>query len=109
MSRILRANGVLSYRLAIKTVISPSNIKKKVEWCQKHKHPTLDKWKTVVFTDESSVCKVLGRKFYRKRVSDPPAFSVVKKLGSYPLKVMFWGCISGELVGRLVEVSETLT
>jgi hypothetical protein len=109
MSRILRANGVLSYRLVLKMEISPKNMKKRVDWCKKYKSWTTKDWEQVIFSDESAISKILGRKFYRRRFSDPPTYGSVKKQGSFPIKVMFWGSISSIRVGRLILMDETLT
>jgi transposase len=104
LSRILKSNGILSYKYVIKTAISPENMRKRVAWCRKYQNWKFEDWSRVIFSDESSVYKVQGRKFYKKRISDPPSYGSVTKQGSFPIKVMFWGCISSVRVGRLISI-----
>ena len=71
------------------------NKKKRLAWAKKHKHWTLDRWKSVLWSDESK-CKVFGSNrcvFVRCRIGEWMICACVVptvKHGEGGVMVLFW-------------------
>ena len=99
-------------RLRVKktTTISEKNRKARVSWCQEKKNWTVDeKWKQIIFSDETKVILDKDRKVFIWRKSDeawrPECLGMYS--GHSPRKnvsAMFWGCISYNGIGTLTPV-----
>ncbi len=55
--RTLKERGYNVYRRTIKPGLNTAQKKARLEWCKKYAHWTLEDWKNVIFTDETSVQK----------------------------------------------------
>jgi transposase len=51
----LRASGLGAIEKQSKPLLSEKNVKKRLEWCRKHKDWTVDDWKRVIWTDETKI------------------------------------------------------
>jgi len=62
--RTLKANGYGVYKRTIKPGLNKAQKDARLNWCLKYKDWTLEDWKDVIFTDETSVQKggVRGRR-----------------------------------------------
>ncbi len=69
MYRVLRENGYGVFKRTVKPGLNDAQKKARLEWCLKYKDWTIEDWKNVIFTDETSVQKgERGRKrVWRKK------------------------------------------
>lgn len=99
----LSETGLDSYVARKKPFISENNKKKRLEWCLTHKDWTVDDWKNVLWSDESSfTLSYHGRTFVRRpkeRAYDPKYLKPTFKHGGG--KIQVWGCFSAAGVGDL--------
>ena len=94
-----------SYIAAEKPGLSAENICRRLEWAIKYKDWTIQDWKKVIWSDESSVW--IGVNPRRQWVIRPPGerFNrkyVKKTFKSAQVKVMVWACFTGNRLGPLV-------
>jgi len=101
--------GLGSYIAAKKPGLRIENIAKRLEWAEKYKHWTVDDWKRVIWSDESSIW--IGVSPRRQWVIRPsgerlnPKY-VKKTFKSAQVKVMVWACFTGERLGPLIVCDE---
>ena len=53
--RVLKEHGYRVYKRTIKPGLTKEQMKERLKWCLEHEHWTLEDWKNVIFTDETSV------------------------------------------------------
>lgn len=87
-----------------KPLLSDANCSKRLKFAREHKNWTVNDWKKVLFSDESSFELFCGdkRRYVRRRVGErfkKECCVPTVKHGSGTL--MVWGCMSGFGVGRL--------
>jgi len=101
--------GLGSYIAAEKPGLSAENIRLRLEWAQKYKDWTIEDWKKVIWSDESSVwigvnprrqwvIRPLGERLNRKYVK--------KTFKSAHVKVMVWACFTGDRLGPMIICDE---
>ena len=95
-----RANefGIVAKRTKKTIMITPVNIKKRLEWCKARKDWTEDDWSRVMFSDESwFFWQYHGAEYVWLREDDTDNPVQKKAQKKHPDKVMFWGafCIRG--------------
>jgi hypothetical protein len=75
--------------------------KERLEWCQAHVHWTLEDWKNVIWSDETSIILLHRRGSYRIWRSKDEAFlrSVIRERWKGASEFMFWGCFSYDQKG----------
>jgi hypothetical protein len=98
-------SGLGSYIAAEKPGLRPENIAKRLEWAEKYKNWTIEDWKRVIWSDESSIW--IGVNPRRQWVIRPPGERlnpkyVKKTFKSAQVKVMVWACFTGERLGPLI-------
>lgn len=104
--RLLEAN-LRTYVMRKAPSISMKNKKTRLQFAQKYRHETVEFWRQVLFTDESSfaVHGTYGRKFAymepKNRKKSPPTLPTQRHGGG---SIMFWGCMSINGVGDLVQI-----
>lgn len=104
--------GLKSRVAARKPLLTPKQCQKRLQFCKKFKNWTVDKWKNVIFSDESSFLQ-FGT--YKKRVWRPALSRCKTKytVGTvkYPPKQMIWGCMSASGRGSIhfIPPNETVT
>jgi hypothetical protein len=70
VQRRLRESGLHGWIAAKKPLLKDTNKKKRLDWGKKHEQWTLDRWKSVLWSDESKL-EIFGsirRVFVRRRV-----------------------------------------
>jgi len=98
-----------SYIAAEKPGLRAENIVARLEWAMKYKDWTVEDWKRVIWSDESSlwvgvnprrqwIIRPPGERFNRKYVK--------KTFKSAQVKVMVWACFTGERLGPLIVCDE---
>jgi DDE superfamily endonuclease len=98
-----------SYIAAKKPGLSAENVAKRLAWAEKYKDWTVEDWKKVIWSDESSIW--IGVNPRRQWVHRPKGerFNsryVKKTFKSAQVKVMVWACFTGERVGPLIVCDE---
>ena len=90
---ILKKNGYGSYKLTIKSGLTQTMKDAWYEWCLAYKDVN---WKTVVFTDETSVQLggVRGRRRVWRRADEAFHQHVIRQRWKGFLEFMFWGSFS---------------
>ena len=93
--------GLLGQIAAKKTLLKDTNNKKRLAWAKKHEQWTLDRWKSVLWSDESKF-EIFGsnhRVFVRRRVGERMISAcVVQTVKHGGGGVMVCGCFAGDSV-----------
>lgn len=100
----LREAGLRGCVAAKKPLLSDANCAKRLRFAREHKNWTVNQWRKVLFSDESTYELFCGEKrvYVRRRVGER-----YKKECCVPTvkhgfgSLMVWGCISGFGIGRL--------
>ena len=97
--------GLESHIAAQKPELRAENVVKRLEWAINHKDWTVEDWKRVIWSDESSIW--VGVNPCRQWVIRPPGERLNPKYAkktfkSAQVKVMVWACFTGERLGPLV-------
>ena len=101
--------GLGSFIAAEKPGLRPENMKARLAWAQRYKDWTVEDWKRVIWSDESSiwvgvnprrrwVIRPSGERLNPKYVK--PTFKAAQ------VKVMVWACFTGERLGPLIVCDE---
>jgi len=101
--------GLASCVAAEKPGLSAENVVKRLEWAQRYKDWTVEHWKKVIWSDESSIW--IGVSPCRQWVIHPPGERlnhkyVKKTFKSAQVKVMVWACFTGERLGPMIICEE---
>lgn len=104
ISRILKKNGIKCCSAAKKPLISPKNIKKRLQYVKEYGDWTISDWNKVIFSDETKIMLYTndGRiKVYRKKGErfNHDKIKTTVKFGG--LALMVWGCMSAAGTGSL--------
>jgi hypothetical protein len=97
--------GFGSYIAVAKPGLRKENVVKRLEWAMRYKDWTAENWKRVIWSDESSiwigvnprrqwVIRSSGERLNRRYVK--------KSFKGERVKVMVWGCFTGERLGPLI-------
>lgn len=99
--RVLKEHGFNKVKPTWKPGLSDEAKQKRLEFCKAHQHWTLEDWKNVIWSDETSV--VLGHRRGAQRVwrtaeeaTDP---TCVRRRWKGSQEFMFWGCFSYDKKG----------
>lgn len=99
--KILKAEGYSQCKLTVKPGLQDLNKKERLAWCLERKDWTLEQWKDIIFSDETSV--QLGGVRGRRRVWRKPdeAFHdhVIRRRWKGFSEFMFWGCFTYDKKG----------
>ena len=101
-------NGRIARR---KPLLLPRHKAARLQWAKEHKDWTVEKWNSVVWSDESkfNVFHSDGRTYVRRRKSEEfderCVVGTVKHGGG---GVMVWGCICGSETGMMLRVESTM-
>ena len=101
--------GLGSYIAAKEPGLRPENVEARLHWALKHINWSLDEWKRVIWSDESSiwvgvnprrqwVVRPSGERLNRKYVK--------KTFKSAQVKVMVWACFTDERLGPMIICDE---
>jgi hypothetical protein len=101
--------GLESYVAAVKPGLRAQNVAARLEWALQYKDWTVEDWKKVIWSDESSIW--VGANPRRQWVIRPkgerlnPKY-VKRSFKSVQVKVMVWGCFTGDRLGPLLICDE---
>ena len=101
--------GLGSYIAVAKPGLRKENVVKRLEWAMKYKNWTVEDWKWVIQSDESSIW--IGVNPHRQWVIRPPGEGlnrkyVKKTFKSAQIKVMVWACFTGERLRPMIICDE---
>src|SRR5579859_5424429 len=101
--------GLGSYIATQKPGLRPENIEKRLEWAMRYKDWTVEDWKRVIWSDESSL--KVGVTPRRQWVIRPKGEKLNPKYVKKTFKgdcvtVMVWACFTGERLGPLIVCDE---
>ena len=107
VERRLRESGLHGRIAGKKPLLKDSNKKKIFVWAKKHEQWTLDRWKSVLWSDESkfeifvSNRRVFVRHKVGERMISACVFPTMKHGGG---GVMVWGCFDCDTVSHLFRI-----
>ena len=101
--------GLRSFIAAKKPGLRPENIEARLQWALEHINWSVEDWKRVIWSDESSIW--VGVNPRRQWVIRPPGERlnrkyVKKTFKSAQVKVMVWACFTGERLGPMIICDE---
>jgi transposase len=98
---ILRNAGLRKTKPTRKPGLTKKMRAERLAWCLAHEHWTLEDWKNVIFSDETSVILLHRRGGYRVWRSKDEAFlrSCIRERWKGASEFMFWGCFSYDKKG----------
>lgn len=107
VKRRLREKGMIGRIAVKKPLLRPANKVKRLKFSEEHVDWTIDKWKSVLWTDESKF-ELFGshrRQYVRRKVNERYKSNcilpTVKHGGG---SVMVWGCFSHAGIGQLIKI-----
>ena len=111
VQRRLVEHGLNGRRSAKKPLISRENRMCRLKWAKEHVGWSEDKWRKVLWSDESKFCLFQsgGTRWVRRPIGtrfDPIYQTPTVKHGGG--SVMVWGCFSGSGLGPLVRIEATM-
>ncbi|KAI1678360.1 Tc1 [Pyrenophora tritici-repentis] len=101
--RVLKAAGYNKTKPTRKPGLTKKMRQERLNWCLAHKDWTLENWKDVIWSDETSVLLNHRRGSYRVWRKTDEAFikSVIRERWKGYSEFMFWGCFSYNYKGPL--------
>jgi transposase len=111
IKRILNEVGLRSGMKIKKPLLTPYHRKLRLEWAKKHKDWTIDKWRHVIFSDETKINLFGsdGRKWCWKRPNIPleeRTIDLTMKYGGG--NIIIWGCFTIDGVGFASRIYGTM-
>lgn len=112
VSRRANEAGLGCYRPVKKPLISKKNRSARLQFARDHLNWSIQKWNTVLFSDESkyNLRGSDGRTFVRRpkgKRFDPKYTNKTVKFGGG--NIMVWGCFSGQGMGPIHIIKDTMT
>ena len=99
--RVLKAAGYKKTKPTRKPELTKKMRQDRLDWCLAHQHWTLEDWKNVIWSDETSVVLNHRRGGYRVWRKADEAFtrSVIRERWKGYSEFMFWGCFTYDYKG----------
>lgn len=109
--RTLKKIGLRSCVARPKPLISEENKKKRLSWAQERKDWSIDKWKKIMWSDESTFCQFSQGRSLRVWRTPEEEFesSCLSATVKHSPSRMFWGCFSWYGLGPLVPLHGSVT
>ena len=111
VQRRLDESGLRGWIATKKPLLKDTNKNNRLAWAKKHEQWTLDRWKSVLWSDESTF-EMFGSHrhfFVRRRVGERMISACVVPTVKYGGGgVMVWGCFAGDAVSDLFRIQGTL-
>ncbi|KAM5345573.1 hypothetical protein ACJ41O_005222 [Fusarium nematophilum] len=99
--RVLKAAGFRKTKPTRKPGLTKKMRKERLDWCIAHEDWTLEDWKNVIWSDETSVILLHRRGSYRvwRRAEERFLRSCIRERWKGASEFMFWGCFSYDKKG----------
>lgn len=111
VARALKRKGLKSAEKKKKPLLSPKNIKSRLDFARSHQFWTSDDWERVIFSDETKINRFNsdGRTWFWSKdpniLNDHSVQQTVKHGGG---RIMMWGCMTAKGVGYCCKIDSTL-
>lgn len=101
--RRLICAGLKGCKARKKPLLTEKQRRNRLKWAREHKSWSVDQWKRVLFSDEStfSVTNHSGLQYVRRRPGEAFKPWCITPTVKHPTSVMVWGCMAASGVGRL--------
>ena len=101
--------GIFACRPTKKPKLTNRMKKKRLRWARLFKSWTVEDWRRVTFSDESTIetCQD-RRRFVRRKSTEKDLPACIKQVVKFPEKVMVWSLISAHGTGRLHVINGTM-
>lgn len=107
--RKLTEAGIFACRPTKKPRLTKRMKRQRLRWARAFKSWTLEDWRQVAFSDESSIETLQDRrKFVRRKATEKDLPECIKEVVKFPEKVMIWSLISAHGTGRVRIVEGTM-
>ena len=109
--RILYKYKLRTYRLAKTCLLSAKTIRDRLQFCRRYRYWTVEDWKRVQFSYESTICQYRSyRPFVRRPPNERYRIPYTLPQVKHPNKLMIWGAISakGRCVLHILKKNETV-
>lgn len=99
--RILKKHGFSNVKVTRKPGLSEAQRKARLKFCKEHAHWTLEDWKNIIWSDETSVVQGSRRGAQRlwRRSDEAYEKSVIRQRWKGYSEFMFWGCFTYDKKG----------
>jgi hypothetical protein len=99
--RVLRADGFRKTKPTRKPGLTPKMKADRLAFCRRHEHWTLEDWKNVIWSDETSVVLCHRRGSYRiwRKADEAVLKSCIRERWKGYSEFMFWGCFTYDKKG----------
>ena len=100
--RRLCKGGLKGCKARRKPLLTAVQRKRRLEWCRAHKSWSLDQWKRILFSDESTFTlqSHAGNNWVRRRQGEEYKPECILPTIKHPPSLMIWGCMAAHGVGR---------
>ena len=90
-----------------KTLLTEKQRKRRLEWARAHVKWPVEKWRKVLFSDESTftVNNHAGNNYVRRRPNEEYRPYCISPTIKHPQSIMVWSCMTAHGIGRLENVS----
>ena len=101
--KILRRNKLKSCKDTKKPALTVRMKAERLKWCIEHEDWTLNDWKNVIWTDETSVVlnQTRGRRRIWRRANEVYVKSAIRRRWAGYSEFMFWGCFTYDKKGPM--------
>lgn len=110
--RALHDEGIHGRAAIAKPLLTPRNVKQRVQWCKDHRTWTLDAWKHVIWSDESSftVFPTSGRVYVWRSPGEAYELDCLKPTVKHGGgSCMVWGAMSWYSMGPIIVLEGKVT
>ena len=109
LRRRLKEAGLVAKRPLRKPLLTPTMIRKRLQWAKKYKNWTEEDWDKVIFSDESTFVILEDKSEHvRRRPGEELLPECLKSTVKHPTFAMVWSCISSKGLGHLYIVKGTM-
>ena len=108
--RRLLENGLRGCKPRKKPLLTEKQRKHRLEWARSHVKWPVEKWRKVLFSDESifTLNNHAGNNYVRRRPEEEYRLYCISPIIKHPQSIMVWGCMAASGIGRLKLVSEMM-
>ena len=105
--RRLLENGLRGCKARKKPLLTEKQRKRRLDWARSHVKWPIEKWRKVLFSDESTftVNNHAGNNFVRRKPEEEYWPYCISPTIKHPQSIMVWGCMAANGIGRLKVVS----
>ena len=105
--RRLLENGLRGCKARKKPLLTEKQRKRRLDWARSHVKWPIEKWRKVLFSDESTftVNNHAGNNFVRRKPEEEYRPYCISPTIKHPQSIMVWGCMAANGIDRLKVVS----